>query len=253
MRLPSMRRPSDSFLWRFLSGVALTFGFGASRLTWDGWSLVFMAAGAAGLLLAFGIVALWGERTRPRFNLFWLLAVIVLGIPIFASLAAQTPEDAVIRYVPLALLVGLFIAHSHVLGPTLLIGSPIFLALFPPGLYPNWEDATDGHAWFIAFAGLFGLIAGTIERDRLHAENSPPIPWLWTVIRLGIVTIWTILIMMFKEELQVGRLFAGFGLDPRGEIGRWALLALFLIALITATFLFRGKKTPAPPDAVPPL
>lgn len=250
MKLPALRAPSDSMLLRILSGAALTLGFGASRLAWDGWSLLFMVSAIGGLLLAFGIVAVWGERTRPRFNLFWLLTLLVLGIPIFASLAAQTPSDAIIRYVPLAILVGLFVAHSHAFGPTLLIGAPILLAVFPPGL--EWQDATDGHAWFIAFASLFGLVAGTIERDRLHAENSPPIPLLWTVIRLGTVTIWTILIMMFKEEIQIGRLFAGFGLDPRGEVGRWALLALFLLAVIAAAFLFRGKKA-APPQEAPTL
>jgi len=250
MKLRTLRTPSDSALMRLLSGAALTLGFGASRLAWDGWSLFFMLSCAGGLGVAYGIVAIWGERTRPRFNLFWLLTLLVLGIPIFASIAAQTPEDAIVRYVPLAILVGLFVAHSHVLGPTLLIGAPIFLAVFPPGL--EWQDATDGHAWFIAFAGLFGIIAATIERDRLHAENSPPIPWLWSVIRLGLVTMWTILVMMFKEEVQVGRLFASFGLDPRGELGRWALLALFVLALITATFLFRGKKPTPPPQDAPP-
>lgn len=250
MKLPTLPTPSDSLLMRTLSGVALTLGFGASRLSWDRWSLFFMLGGAFGLLIAYGIVAVWGERTRPRFNLFWLLTILVLGIPIFASLAALTPQSAFVRYIPLAILVGLFVAHGHVLGPTLLIGAPIFLAVFPPGL--EWQDATDGHAWFIAFAGLFGIMAATIERDRLHAENSPPIPWLWSIIRLGLVTIWTILVMMFKEEVQVGRLFAGFGLDPRGELGRWALLALFVLALITASFLFRGKKATPPPQDVPP-
>lgn len=250
MKPPSFRNPGDSLVLRLLSGAALVLGFGASRLTWDGWSFAFMASAIVGLLVAYGIVALWGERTRPRFNLVWLLLIIALGIPIFGSLPAQTPDDATIRYLPLALLVGLFVAHNHVLGPTLLMGAPIFLAVFPPGL--EWQDATDGHAWFIAFAGLFGLFAGTLERDRLHAENSPPIPWSWTTVRLGLVTIWTILVMMFKEEVQVGRMFASLGLDPRGELGRWALLALFLLALIAASFLFRGRKLPTGDDASDP-
>jgi hypothetical protein len=241
MKRLELRRPGDAMLLRLGSGAALSLGFGASRLAWDGWSLLFMASAAAGLLLAYGIVAIWGERTRPRFNLFWLLVLIVLGVPAFASLAASTPEEGLIRYAPIAIFIGLFVAHNHVLGPTLLIAGPIFLALFPIGF--EWQDATDQHAWFIAFASLFGILAGTLERDRLHARTSPPIPWLWTVVRGGLVTVWTILVMFFKEELQVGRLFAGFGLDPRGEIGRWALLALFLGALVAASFLFRGKKT----------
>jgi hypothetical protein len=249
MKLPVLRRPSDSLVLRLLTAAAFTLGFGSSRLGWDGWSALYMLSAIGGLLLAFGIVAIWGERTRPRFNLFWLLTLIVLGVPVFASLPAQQPADAIVRYVPLAILVGLFIAHSHVLGPTLLIGAPIFLAVVPPG---GWEEATDADAWFIAFSALFGLIAGTIERDRLHAENSPPIPLLWTTIRLGLVSAWTILIMMFKEEIQIGRLFAGFGLDPRGEIGRWALLALFLLSVIGASFLFRGKKATPPAEAMPP-
>lgn len=235
--------PVESLLHRGLVVVAAALGLGASRLALDGWFASYFLTSVAGFGLAFGVVAVWGERTRPRFNLLWLVLLVALLGVVLALLAADAGE-ALPRYAAMALLVGLFIANDHVLGPTLLVGAPILLAVFPPGL--DWQDATDSHAWMIAFSALFGLIAASLERDRLHARASAPIPWPWTVVRLGIVTAWTILVMMFKEELQVGSLFASLGLDPRGVLGRYALLALFIIALVAATFLFRGRKARQP-------
>ena len=96
--------------------VAACLAFASSALGDGNGAGLYFAVGLAGFLFAFGVSALWGERTRPRFNLLWLILVALLGAGIFASLGADTASAALARYACLGILIGLFIAHDHTLG-----------------------------------------------------------------------------------------------------------------------------------------
>lgn len=225
------------------AGTAALFGASLvlTNLTLTG-ALALRAWGATlGLGLAGALTWLWGERTRPKATfLSWAMGLLVLG----GGLAGGTDF-----WLPLALglLVGFFLFHDMRLTPTLLLTATVAAALWQSEL--RGVRHTESEAWWIALSVLVSLIAAVIERDRLARRQGPPMPVAWTGFRVGFLTIWTVGVLAFKENLQFGSVFELIGIDSRGFTGQLTLLAVIVICVVVAGLLFRTRpaKTPAGP------
>jgi hypothetical protein len=147
-----------------------------------------------------------------------------------------------------SLAVGFFLTHDMRLTPSLMFTGCALAVVVVPGL--DWNaEAGDQEAWFVAMAMYLALLAAMIERDRLAARDGPPIPWLWNGVRAGIVGVWTVLVLVYRENLEAGRVFAWFGADPTGFEGQFLLVAILVAAVLLAALAFRAGR---PRQQAPP-
>lgn len=235
-------------LLRAGTGLAFALSAGLSQLALDTRAASAFMGAVLGLGLTIGLERLWGDRTQPKNNAAWLLIIALVLALLAVGLFAAGASPFVFRGLPAGILVGLFLAHDLTLAPTMMLTTSVLLAIFQPQL--KWPEQGEDAAWWVAFTVLFGLIAATLERERLRARDGPMTPALWTTIRLGFAALFTIFVLAIRESLHVIDLFVAVGADPRGTVGRWFLLALFLAGVVVAAFLFRNrpaKETPVPP------
>jgi hypothetical protein len=236
----NLRRLDGENARRLLSGAGFALAIASTRLTLDRGSLNMLGAALLGLGVPLLLVSLWGERTRPKFNLVWTIVTFLL-VAGFVVGGEGSPPAMMLRAACIAIFVGFFLLNDHPLTPSIMV-SAVLLGGVVLRNDIEWELEGEGRAWFLAISVLLGVLSALLERERLQALNGVPTPWPWTVIRASFITLWTMLILMFQKQIQIGQLFASIGADPRGEDGRWFLFALILICLALAAILFRTRK-----------
>lgn len=234
--------------WRALTGALYVFAVAMGNVF--GGAEFFMRIIAAGLGLAIPALAkwIWNERTRPKATAgWWLLTPLVLAAAYFFGAAMESSPQMNLEYVlPLSVIVGVCLVHDLSLGPTLMLTSTLLALLLQP--VDDWARLPEGHVWIVANSSLFGVVASLLERERLAYRTSPPTPWLWTGVRVGFLGLWTILCVTLREQLQVGGVFSVLGADPRGNEGRFLLLAILIGCVLVAALAFRTRKAKKPED-----
>jgi hypothetical protein len=184
-----------------------------------------------GLILAAIIASVWGARTRPKANVPWVLIGIVGVVGLIVI--GQT-------VLAMSLLVGIFLVHDMQLTPSLILTAGTIAALWQPGL--EWFATGEETAWWIAWTLVFTTAAAIVERDRLSTKAGRSTHPAWTAFRAAFVGLWTITILSFREDIELGQLFASFGVDISEFSGQMLLVAILLGALVAAIFLFRNRK-----------
>lgn len=238
-----MRIDTDDFLakhgLRVLSGFVFAIAMAGTRLGWDTESANAIGAVLLGFAVPILVVLLWGERTRPKGNLAWTILTLLVIAAFIASGNAGF-NVLLLRMFPLGLYVGFYLLHDHPLTPTMMLSAVVLSCLFQGDI--DWNVDPEGRAWGAAIAVTLACAAALLERERLQGLTGTQTAWTWTAIRLGFVALWSLLMLTFKEELQPAELFAAFGADPRGEEGRWFLVAILLVCLAIVALLFRSRK-----------
>lgn len=237
--LPDIPDFREKHGFRVLTGLVFAIAMAGTRLGWDGNSLTAIGAVVLGFSVPILVVLLWGERTRPKGNIAWtILTLLVIAAFITSSNAGF--NVMLLRMFPLGLYVGFYLLHDHPLTPTMMLSAVVLSCLFQGDI--DWNVNPEGRAWGGAMAVTLGAAAAILERERLHTLVGTQTPWTWTGIRLGFIALWSLLILTFKEELQPAEIFAQIGADPRGEEGRWFLVAILLVCLAIVALLFRTRK-----------
>lgn len=226
--------------------VVVTFvvGLAMSGLGSGGQMLGRSVGGILGVLLAWGLVMLWGRRTLPKNRIAWWVVGGALLLWLFLSGLGMLPEELVGPYAlgPLVVFVFLFVLHDHHLAPSILLGGVVLAVLVQPGL--EWSEAGESEAAWIALATLAGVFAAVLKRERMARSYAVATPGLWTALRLFFVVAWTIVILSLREEVQWAQLFAWLGLDASGPEGQVALVAVILVALVVAAFALKPRRAP---------
>ncbi len=230
--------------------VAVTFvvGLAMSGLGSGGQMLGRSAGGVLGVLLAWGLVALWGGRTLPKNRLAWWIMGAALLVWLFLSGLGVIPEELVglMALGPLAVFVFLFVLHDHHLAPSVLLGGLVLAMLIQPGL--DWSEAGESEGAWFALGSLAGVFAAVLKRERMARTYAVATSPLWTTFRLFFVGAWTIVILSLREEVQWAQLFAWFGLDASNTGGQVALVAVILVALVVAAFALKPRRVPEQQD-----
>jgi hypothetical protein len=236
----NLRRFDDDNARRLLSAGGFAVAIASTRLTLDTETLKMLGVALIGLGVPFLLVSLWGERTRPKFSLVWTIFTFLIAAG-FVVGGQEGGSTLLLRAASLAIFVGFFLLNDHPLTPSIMVSAIVLAGVVLRGDI-EWEREGEGRAWFLAISVLLGVLSALLERERLQSLNGVPTPWPWTVIRASFIAIWTMVILLFQEQLQVGQLFASVGLDPRLDEGRWSLFAIILICLALAAVLFRTRK-----------
>lgn len=226
-------------------GVFLV-GLAAGSLGRAGDLLEAVAGAVLAYLVTAALVYLWGERTRPKVTVGWMLLIIAWLIVLMIMMVSFPMEWtsfwlAVLTVLPPALLA----RHENGIGPTVIIALGVVFALVSTGSLVT--DSIEGRlgdddAMWVATAAVFAVAAGTIEHERLARRTGPGTPVYWTAFRLAFVTVWTIVILSLREQVQWGRLFLIFGADLTGQAGQILLIGLIVVAVAVAAYAFRPNK-----------
>lgn len=207
--------------------------------------------GLLGYGLAVGLELLWGERTRPKNQpLWWLLILAFLVILAFTSWAdgPRSEERIGLTAGLLALGIGLSFRHDQGLTPSLFLAGAVWIAVLQGGrMNPDFGGASrmgEAEAVWIALTVLLGIIAATLEHERLLRRTGAGTPVPWTVIRFGFLSVWTLVILSLREDVQWGRLFVLLGANLQGQDGQMFLIGVIVIAIVIAAFAFRPGKEP---------
>lgn len=225
---------------RLLSGAGYVVALASTGLAFDTSSLKLLGAALFGFGVPLLFATLWGDRTRPKASVPWFLFTLLAAAG-FVVGGEGSGESLLLRAATLAAFGGFFLLNDHPLTPSIILTSIVLSGVVLRGDI-EWENEGEGRAWFLAISVLLGLLVALLERERLQALDGVPTPWPWTVVRASFVTIWTLLVLLFQRQLQVGQLFARIGADPRGEEGRWFLFAIILVCLALAAVLFRRRR-----------
>ncbi len=201
----------------------------------------FASGGILGYLLAMGLELLWRERTRPKAKPIWVLLGLAWTIAVVVF-AFAPPLEQVAFYQALIIVggIGLVFRHDNGLTPSLFLAAAVIVAVMQPGLGERRFE--EGEATWIAIAVLLGIVAATLEHERLMRREGAGTAGAWTVIRMAFVGVWTIVILSLREEVQWGRVFTLFGADLRGQAGQMLLIGIILVSLVVAAFAFKPAK-----------
>lgn len=204
-----------------------------------------LVGGIFAYALAIGLVRLWGDRTRPKPSAGWALVYLLWGVGLFL---VSFPEGITFRAFFLAFLLVLVAAfhgrHDSGFTPTMLLIASVWAALFTSGkLFAGQGDSFgEGDAIWIASSVVFGIVAATLEHERLARRQGAGTPTAWTVFRLAFVAVWTIVVVSLREDIQWGRLFVLLGADLSGQAGQILLVGVLLAAFALAAFALRPSK-----------
>lgn len=226
--------------------VVATFvvGLGMSGLGHVGQYSGRLVGAILGILLAWGLVALWGRRMLPKNRIVWWIVGGLLLLWLFFMGAGNNAQAVWVPVVwtPMVVFVFLFVLHDHHLAPSLLLAALVLAALVQPGL--EWSEAGEGEAAWLALTALAAVFAAVLKREGMARSYAVATPGLWTALRLFFVVAWTIVILSLREEVQWAQLFAWLGLDASGPEGQVALVAVILVALVVAAFALKPRRDP---------
>lgn len=227
-----LRRWPTMLVWTLASGLT-TFQSPEFAST----TILFAIGGVA---LALAIVALWGLRTRPKRNAFWILVHILL-LAAVAVLADARPLMGAAAALPVALLW----IHDSPASPTAMLSWGFILILWQPDF---WEEADAEAAWNVALAAVVMIGAAQMERNRLARRQFAPPSGIWSVLRLGLVALLSLLMIAGREGLQAVGVFTYLGIDPSGTAGKITMLGIvaFSLAIALALWRVRPEKPPKP-------
>jgi hypothetical protein len=215
---------------------------------------VYIVEAILGGMLGYGLAALlvlvWGERTRPKLSPGWVLVVVVWAVLLtITTVAADLPYRSLAMAALLVLATGILARHESGLTPSLLLASGVWAVLFLTGRIfetQTWggvpQRLVDGDGPWIAAGVIFAIAAATLEHERLVRRVGAGTPTVWTVFRLAFVSVWTILVLSLREDVQWGRLFVVFGADLRGQAGQMLLIGIIAAAIALAAYAFRPAK-----------
>lgn len=228
---------------RFALFMVFIIALGAAGLGMFASSSIALLSGLAGYILVTLLHVLWGERTRPQNAPMWWLLGALVAIPLVMGTFAVVPSPEWLVVPPIAVAVALFFRHDQNLTPTLMLGGVVWSALFMHGrIYAVPADLGESEAIWIAFAVLIGVIAATIEHDRLQRRKDAGTPPSWTVLRLAFVAVWTLVVFTLREDVQWGRIFVLLGADLSGRAGQMLLIGIIVVAIVAAAFAFQKRK-----------
>ncbi len=226
--------------------LVLFFALAAGGLGSVALALQALVGGILAYGLTIGLVRLWGERTRPKFSAGWVILSLLWGV---ALLLVTFPEDIAWRPFYLAVLLVLAAAlharHDSGLAPTLILTASVWATVFSTGLLfatQGVREFEDADAAWIAFGVVIGLVAATLEHERLARRRGAGTPVPWTVFRLAFVSVWTIVVVSLREDVQWGRLFVLLGADLSGQAGQMLLVGVLLAAFALAAFALKPSK-----------
>lgn len=191
-----------------------------------------LVAATLGAGAAAGMVALWGQRTRPSSTWRWNLSAavaVVLGLVLPPWLAAGIGAFAI----------ALFLLHDHPAGPAVVLLAGMAVLMRQPS--GTWRTAGTVEAWWLAIAATALVVAALVERDRLAAATTPVAPSA-SVARVVWIVLWTLVLVALQDVLHVAPLFQAIGVDVARTSGRIALLSVLVLATALAGLLLRSKE-----------
>jgi hypothetical protein len=210
-----------------------------------------MLEAAYGGVIGYGLAALlvlvWGERTRPKATGIWALLIIAwVGCVGIVSFAVGVGLQGFFLAALLMLASAVLARHESGLAPSFLLGGAVWASLYLSGrLFATQTGLgrlTDSDGMWIATATVLGILAATLEHERLVRRNASGTPAAWTVLRFAFIAVWTIVVLSLREDVQWGRLFVLFGADLSGQAGQFLLMGLIAAAVALAAFAFRPAK-----------
>lgn len=244
--------PSD---WKSLEkphiGIALVFLLALALSALETLQVLIeaLAGGILGVLLIALLFHVWGQRTRPRGSIGWALVivawlVVVLIVSFMKPIEGRTFFLAGLLVLPPAL----FARHDNGSAPTLYIAGGVWFALFATGRLTGLavDRLGETDAVWVAVTSLLAITAATLEHERLARQEGPGTATAWVVMRLVFVSVWTLVIVSLREDVQWGRLFVLLGIDPSDDAGRIFMIGLMIAALAVAAYAFRPSRRRPP-------
>ncbi len=210
----------------------------------DANDLVYIPAAAwLGAALALLMYVLWGERTRPKPNGFWIL----LGIVWTAGfLVPFQPMHGLVAGTAVALLW----LHDAPGSPSAMLSWGLFVLIWQ-GDPSVWRDAGMDQAFYVAIGMTLVVFGAQLERERLARRRYARIGYTWNTVRISIVAIITLVLLAGRETLGAASLFSALGIDISGIGGKVAMIGVLLASLGVAAALFRVRPTKVRVKAVP--
>lgn len=221
---PGMLRRLGTMFWFTLALGFTGFGNATELITMPGFGWI-------GVALAMGTFLLWRDRTRPRANGFWIL----MGIIWFAFvLIPIRPYLGLVAALPVALL---WLHDSPATPSAMLTWGLVAVLAQDPAV---WEVADVDTAFYVVLAMTFVIGAAQSERERLATQYAPT-SRIWMMARLAALLAWSLTLLGARENLTAINLFTYLGFDLSGVAGKATVLLLMLLALASATLLFRVR------------
>ncbi len=206
------------------------------------YAATMVAFALAGVGFALLLYLLWGARTRPVKNAFWVLVHVVL-IGGLIAMSGYRPVLGALAAFPVALLW----LHDSPASPSAMLTWGVFLVLWQPEF---WAVAEAPVSWDIVVAVILLIGAAQFERNRLAAKQYTQAGVIFSLWRLLAVFLLSLLFVAGREGLRAVNAFTYIGIDASGTAGKLTMLGFVAAMIALAILLFRVRPEKPPQLAV---